>query len=291
MNVSELLESLKAGILTYGSSITTITGNLRIFGDYSDGEGDYGHWSFQHGVLKDLAGESEIRIEFTKRPPLPEGEYHNITLESIVSWKHGVVGVKLIENEYEGNKNPELRVTPAGKIRGIEFESDMPRENTDKKPQDAPTSHPIPMSDKSCRIDWLACLKAAASVFQIGRGDNTEFDVIAAKITSLTDRLYLHAVPQREQGAKPEPEPDPDLSVEIQQRQNDVREIYMKLAEDNKTKAKNAFVKAVHELFAVSINSVSAIKNLEHLDKLIEYAKLQMEPPPSEQESDEDVPF
>ena len=96
----------------YGEVITRLENVIvKALFDRKEGTGEYGAWSLQNGYLTD--GETEIRVCFGNVPDAKFLEGKTISLLATET-KHGFKGVKLVKNEYNGEVNPEIRVTKAG---------------------------------------------------------------------------------------------------------------------------------------------------------------------------------
>jgi len=107
MNVNEILNE------DNGEPIKSVTGTLKKVWAEKTGEGQYGSWIRQGFVVSDNTGEIVVNRMFSDGIILQKGDEGNqITLSSILSDKHGRVG--LVVEEYNGKK--QLKMTKTGKI-------------------------------------------------------------------------------------------------------------------------------------------------------------------------------
>lgn len=106
--------SIKEAKTMIGEIIPCVKGRIRDVWKYSTGVSDKGEWKIQNLLIEDETGS--IKVFISGRAEIPastKGE--EITIES-ASTKHGLQGIKVTEEEYQGKKNIQLKITPAASI-------------------------------------------------------------------------------------------------------------------------------------------------------------------------------
>jgi hypothetical protein len=101
-----------------GETIAAVHGTLTQLYEVHTGEGQYGRWTLQNGVLSD--GHDTIKICFANREPVDERwRGQEIVISATENKKGGLAGLKLEKEDYAGKRRLVLRVTAAAEIATI----------------------------------------------------------------------------------------------------------------------------------------------------------------------------
>jgi len=244
MNVSELHNLINNRMLVprpknnkTGGEIVSIEGMVTIFKDYKTGEGKFGRYSFQRGILEQKGNaEESIDIEFAGFDKFqPVTEY--VQMESMMT-DNGLIGLAVIEDEYtdkEGKYHSKLvlRITPKARILGLERANagvyPQPEHRAERQTPSQPDHVDLGYSPKDDNINRQCAIKAACEYYANKEADAGAILALAKALYNWTMGTYRRPVASQDgQDALPKPQTDktpvsesetPDGSIEGLQRE------------------------------------------------------------------------
>jgi hypothetical protein len=102
-----------------GKQIARIEATVVSVYDRKTGEGQYGPWSIQSGLIRDDTGE--MKIVFKQFPDRSKLVGKKLVFKSMEG-RNGLKGIEVKNNDYKGKITPELHVTKTALIIGAEEE-------------------------------------------------------------------------------------------------------------------------------------------------------------------------
>ena len=214
-----------------GNAVECLRGNLVTIGKRSDGQNDYGPWSFQRCELND--GTGIIKVCFKNRDEVPLSmKGAQITIRSARDDKGKPVGVQIEDSEYKGKPRREVMANEKALItKSNASGQSQPPQQGNQQPQGSPPPNTAPPKDtadmKRVRSEvmktanlYVVCYTAARDYVapRCGIEDADRIKEIAASLFISGDRAGLGnfagtkplGEPRKPISPAPEPESTPD---------------------------------------------------------------------------------
>lgn len=193
--VTTVVQLLDRDEYANGQTVMCVKGKLTGIFEKKSGENANGPWELQNGELTDSTGK--IPVSFSGNSQPTSAKNRSVTISAIQSEKHGWIGVKIEDREYEKDGKTvrvrQLKVTSTGLV---EYEGGTPQESS-SKPQQSNTS-PATTTPRATRHPSLFLKDAIKLHFDItilvneAYGEKANKETVASLFIEACRNGYVH---------------------------------------------------------------------------------------------------